>query len=149
MFLVYLLHDRPVCERCQYTTLAGEGKNVGIAVRFVCFFFFLLKKKKKMCKDYVAPYRLPAGAVCVAGLAGRQRQVSSSAGIRQGAASGRQRGQRQRHALMVIVVMCRSVTAGSSLHTRASCLSLSSSSSSSIAHLQQTTCSVCIKTTVK
>lgn len=85
---------------------------------------------------------MPAGAVCVAGLAGRQRQVGS-AGIGQGAGSGGQRGQRKGHGLMVIVVMWLSVTDGSSIPARASCLSLSSSpSSSSTAHLQQPTCSV-------
>lgn len=82
-----------------------------------------------------APYLVPAGAMCVAGFAGRQRQVRS-AGIRQGAGSGGQRGQRQGHSLMVIEVMSLSITNGGSISDRARCLSLPPSTSSSTAHLQ-------------
>lgn len=73
--------------------------------------------------------------MCVAGFAGRQRQVGS-AGIRQGAGSGGQRGQRQGHSLMVIEVMSLSITNGGSISDRARCLSLPPSTSSSTAHLQ-------------
>lgn len=126
----------------QDTTPTGKAKSVGVVLELVAH----LLPHKTICKDCVAPYRVAAGAVCVAGLAGRQRQVSSS-GIRQGAASGRQRGQRQGRGLMVIVVMCQSVTDSSSLHARARCLSLSTSSST--AHLLQTTWSVDAKITAR
>lgn len=66
--------------------------------------------------------------MCEAGLAGRQRQVGS-AGVRQGAGSGRQGGQRQGHRLTVIVVMRLSVTDGSSFTAGPCSLSFSSSSS--------------------
>lgn len=125
----------------QDTTPTGKAKSVGVLLELVAHFL----PHKTIGKDCAAPYRVAAGAVCVAGLARRQRQVSS-AGIRQGAANGRQRGQRQGRGLMVIVVMCQSVTDGSSLYARACCLSLSSSST---AHLLQTTWSVDAKITAR
>lgn len=69
----------------QDTTPTGKAKSVRVLLELVAHFLH----HKTICKDCVAPYRVAAGAVCVAGLAGRQRQASS-AGIRQGAASGRQ-----------------------------------------------------------
>lgn len=90
-------------------------------------------------------YLVPAGAVCEASLAGRQRQVGS-AGIRQGAGSGRQGGQRQGDRLTVIVVMRLSVTDGSSFTARPCSLSFSSSSSTACLE-QQNTHSTRVKST--
>lgn len=98
---------------------------------------FLFIKDMKKCDP---PYRVPAGAVRVAGLAGRRRQVGSI-GVGQGAAWGRQWGQRQGSGMMEIVVMCGSIADGNSLHTRAHCLSLCSSPST--ANLKRQACHRC------
>ena len=71
---------------------------------------------------------MPAGAVPVAGLAGRRRQVGS-AGIRQGAGRGGQWGKRQGHGLRVRVVLWMSPVSPYRL----------SLSRSSAAHLEQST----------
>lgn len=89
-----------------------------------------------------APYRVPADAVCVAGLAGGRRQVGGI-GVGQGAAWGRRRSQRQGSGMMEIVVMCGSVADGNSLHTRAQCLSLCSSPSTANLKKKKKACNRC------